>query len=159
MFTIQFKIMRETEKICHLFDDLQQGDCWIGLNMQQVLEGVSNSTAAQKLHEKGNCIWQLVNHIIYWRKTVMIRLQGKNAQPPMPDMYLPDQPDDTSWQTTLAHFEEVYRQLHQMITGFDESALDKASPMKGQTYYQLLMGCLQHDAYHMGQIQLIKKAL
>jgi len=141
--------MRETEKISHLFADLQQGDCWIGLNMQQVLDDVTEKTAVTRIHEKGNCIWQLVNHIIYWRKTVMIRLQGKNLQPPMPDMYLPDQPDEVSWQTTLMHFDEVYHNLHSLIKNFDDDLLDKASPVKGQTYYQLLMGCLQHDAYHM----------
>ncbi len=120
MFTIPFKIMQETEKTGHLFDDLQQGDCWVGLNMQRVLEGVTNHTAVQKLYEKGNCIWQLVNHIIYWRKTVMIRLQGNNAQPPMPDMYLPDEPDDVFWQTTRKPKEVDERDepmFHQVMPG------------------------------------------
>jgi len=151
--------MREIQKIGQLFADLQQGDCWVGLNMQQVLKDVTAEKAAIRLHEKGNCIWQLVNHLIYWRKTVMIRLQGRHAEPPMPDMYLPDELTEASWQTTLLHFEEVYRQLSELITAFDESLLDTASPIKGQTYYQLLLGCLQHDAYHMGQMVVLKKDL
>jgi len=77
----------------------------------------------------------------------------------MPDMYLPDELTEASWQTTLLHFEEVYRQLNELITAFDDSLLDTASPIKGQTYFQLLLGCLQHDAYHMGQIVVLKKDL
>lgn len=89
----------------------------------------------------------------------MIRLQGKHAEPPMPDMYLPAELTEASWQTTLLHFEEVYRQLGGLIAAFDESLLDAPSPIKGQTYYQLLLGCLQHDAYHMGQMVILKKDL
>lgn len=149
--------MREKEKIAHLFELLQQGDCWIGLNMHQALKGIDAGKASAMICEKGNSIWQLVNHIVYWRKTVLIRLQGRSALPSMPDMYLPENLSEDSWQTTLQHFEEVYRQLYQTILGFEEQKLDKDSPRKGQTYFDLLTGCLQHDAYHMGQIVLLKK--
>jgi len=149
--------MSEKQKIIQLFDELQQGDCWIGVNMQQALAGVDAATAVYKRKESGNNIWQLVNHLIYWRKTVMIRLQGKNARPPMPDFYLPDDRSEASWQQTLKHFEEVYLSFRDTILAFDADTLDNDSPMKGQTYYQLLMGCLQHDAYHMGQMVILKK--
>jgi uncharacterized damage-inducible protein DinB len=149
--------MREKEKIAELFEFLQQGDCWVGVNMQQALKGIDAGMAAAVLYRGGNTIWQLVNHLVYWRKTVLIRLQGKNALPPMPDMYLPSDLSEDSWQTTIRHFEEVYQQLHTAITNFREEQLDKDSPKKGQTYYHLLTGCLQHDAYHLGQIVLLKK--
>lgn len=78
--------MREKEKILQLFDLLQEGDCWIGWNMQQVLKGINAKAAAYAGHRQGNTIWQLVNHLVFWRKTVIIRLQEKNALPSMPDM-------------------------------------------------------------------------
>ncbi len=156
-FTAQFKFMREMQKIVQLFDDLQQGECWVGLNMQQALSGIDAATAAYKRNENGNNIWQLVNHLIYWRKTVMIRLRGVNAHPPVPDFYLPDDRDELSWHATRQEFEKVYKDLRIAINSLDEKKLDTASPMPGQTYYQLLLGCLQHDAYHMGQIVLLKK--
>jgi hypothetical protein len=69
--------MSELQKIVQLFTNLQNGECWIGVNMQQALAGVNADTAAYKRIESGNNIWQLVNHLIYWRKTVMLRLSGK----------------------------------------------------------------------------------
>ncbi|MES2372814.1 MAG: DinB family protein [Bacteroidota bacterium] len=149
--------MTEIQKIEQLFNELQQGECWIGLNMQQVLEGVTPEKAAAKFNPDGNSIWQLVNHISYWRKTVMIRLNGKDAYPSSEDFYIPPVQDTPSWKNTLADFNTVYLEFRNTIIAFDEAKLNQPSPKPGQTYYQLLMGCLQHDSYHMGQMVLLKK--
>jgi uncharacterized damage-inducible protein DinB len=149
--------MPELQKIVQLFTNLQNGECWIGVNMQQALAGINADTAAYKRIESGNNIWQLVNHLIYWRKTVIIRLTGKDERPDMADFYFPDQQSETVWKQTLADFEAVSLALINAINELDERKLDAASPKAGQTHYQLLMGCLQHDAYHMGQIVVLKK--
>lgn len=149
--------MTELQKIVQLFTDLQKGDCWIGLNLQDALSSVDAATASYKRTENGNAIWQLVNHLIYWRKTVMIRLNGKNERPEMTDFYFPENRTEVLWQETVTEFEKVSDTFIQTLKAFDENKLDQASPKKEQTYYQLLMGCLQHDAYHMGQIVLLKK--
>lgn len=149
--------MNESEKIAALFEAFYDGECWIGLNFKQAIKGVGVPLATKKKGETFNSIWQLVNHIIYWRKTVMIRMQGVLGNPPMPDFYQPETADQQAWKETLLHFEEVQKQLVKAIRSFPTADLDKASPMKGQTYYQLIIGCLQHDGYHMGQIILLKK--
>jgi uncharacterized damage-inducible protein DinB len=65
--------------------------------------------------------------------------------------------DTSSWQNTLQDFNTVYIAFTKAILSFDETKLNQPSPKPGQTYYQLLMGCLQHDSYHMGQMVLLKK--
>jgi len=149
--------MTELQKITQLFSDLQKGECWIGLNLKDALTGINAETALYRRNENGNNIWQLVNHLIYWRKTVMIRLNGKEEIPTMPDFYFPEERNEKLWQETVIEFEAVSALLLDAIKAFDETKLNIASPKEGQTYYQLLMGCLQHDAYHMGQIVLLKK--
>ena len=149
--------MREIQRIAQLFADLQQGECWIGLNMQQALAGLDARMAANKHIETRNSIWQLVNHLLSWRKTVTGRITGIKAVHTMPDMYQPEDQTEGAWQTALQQFDEVYRNLHKAILSFDESRLETLSPKNEQTYYQLMMGCLQHDSYHMGQIVVIKK--
>ena len=148
--------MTELQKIVQLFTDLQNGECWIGVNLQGALAGVNADTAVLKRNETGNNIWQLVNHLIYWRKTVMIRLSGKNERPERVDFYFPEERTEIVWKQTLTEFEKVSAALLNTIKGFDAGNLDLPSPKKEQTYYQLMMGCLQHDAYHMGQIVLLK---
>ena len=51
----------------------------------------------------------------------------------------------------------IYHSLRNAIHNIKEENLDKPSPKKSQTFYELMMGCLQHDTYHMGQIMLLKK--
>ncbi|HVZ26848.1 MAG TPA: DinB family protein [Sediminibacterium sp.] len=148
--------MGESQKIVDLFRKLQDGDCWIGLNMAQVLKGLSASVAARKPYPKGNSCWMLLNHLIYWRKIVISRLTGETSTPPMPDFYQPADTSDAAWTTAKLHFEQISRELIAKIQQFDAAKLQEASPVKGQTYYALLMGCLQHDSYHIGQIQLLK---
>jgi uncharacterized damage-inducible protein DinB len=151
--------MTELNRIVKLFTDLQHGDCWIGTNFKEALHGVDARLAQQVAGNHANNIWQLTFHLIYWRTTVINRLNGSIDPPPFKDMSLPDNLDEANWKQTLADFETVYHQLRTTISHFKEDNLHKPSPRPEQTYYQLMMGCLQHDAYHLGQIVLLKRVL
>jgi uncharacterized damage-inducible protein DinB len=150
--------MSEINRIVKLYTDLQHGDCWIGMNFKEALHGIDASLAAKSINSNTNSTWQLVFHIIYWRTSVINRLNGNLNPPPFPDFRLPDELDELNWKQTLLDFETTYNLLRSTITHFKEENLDKPSPKDGQTFYQLIMGCLQHDAYHLGQIVLTKKA-
>jgi uncharacterized damage-inducible protein DinB len=148
----------EINNIAKLFTDLQHGDCWIGINFKDALANVDIKTAIITGNNGGNSIWQLVNHIIYWRTITVIRLGGSLQTPPFDDFMIPDELSNNSWKQTLLDFEAAYHQLRSAILHFKAANLERPSPKKDQTYYELLMGCLQHDAYHLGQIVLLKKA-
>ncbi len=147
----------EINRILKLFTDLQHGDCWIGTNFKEALHGVDAEKASKSLDVGSNSIWQLVSHLIYWRSVVVNRLSGNSNPPPFPDFLLPEQLTEQNWKQTLLDFEAAYHLLRTAIHNFKEENLDKPSPVQGQTYYQLIIGCLQHDAYHLGQIGLLKK--
>ncbi|MBK7433735.1 MAG: DinB family protein [Chitinophagaceae bacterium] len=147
----------EINRIVKLFTDLHHGDCWIGVNFKEALHEVDATLAATQPEEGGNNIWQLVSHIIYWRTRVVYRLTGSDNPPPFPDFLLPDEMTEENWRQTLHDFESAYHLLRNAIHAFREENLDKPSPKEGQTYFQLILGCLQHDSYHMGQIVSLKK--
>jgi uncharacterized damage-inducible protein DinB len=138
---------------------LQEGDCWIGLNFNDFLDTVDATLAMQAASPDTNTIWQLVNHLIYWRKVTCNRLRGNARLPDMEDMLLPGETTEAAWKKTRTVFTEVYDELIGHIQDFDSAILDEASPNPSQTYYELLMGCLQHDGYHLGQMVLICKML
>lgn len=147
----------EINRIVKLYEDLQHGDCWIGNNFKETLHDIDAAKAAKTITSVGNSIWQLTNHIIYWRTTVVNRLKGSNNPPPFKDFLLPDELNEASWKQTLHDFEAAYYSLRNAIHNIKDEQLDKPSPTEGQIFYQLIMGCLQHDAYHLGQIMLLKK--
>jgi uncharacterized damage-inducible protein DinB len=147
----------EINRIVKLFTDLQHGNCWIGTNFKETLHGVDAAMATGTIGAKGNSIWQLTTHIIYWRTTVVNRLTGSNNPPPFKDFLLPEELSEANWKQTLHDFEAAYHALRTAVSKIKEEQLDKPSPKEGQTFYELIMGCLQHDAYHLGQIMLLKK--
>jgi uncharacterized damage-inducible protein DinB len=147
----------EINRIVKLFTDMQHGDCWIGINFKDALANIDTIKAIAVNYINGNCTWQLVNHIIYWRTVTVTRMSGSMQYPPFSDFMLPQELTDENWKKTLLDFEAAYHQLRSTILHFKAEDLDKPSPKKEQTYYDLLMGCLQHDAYHLGQIMLLRK--
>jgi hypothetical protein len=147
----------EINRILKLFADLQHGDCWIGMNFKEALHGVDAAKAANGIIPNANSIWQLVAHITYWRTSVVNRLTGSTNPPPFPDFLLPDDLSEANWKQALLDFEAAYHLLRNAIHNINEEHLDKPSPRPEQTFYQLIHGCLQHDAYHLGQVVLLKK--
>lgn len=147
----------EINRILKLFADLQHGDCWIGNNFKEVLHGVEAADAVENIADKTNNIWQLVAHITYWRSLVVNRLTGSDNPPPFQDFHLPDSYSEGNWRQALHDFEAAYHLLRNAIHHFKEENLDKPSPKAGQTFYELILGCLQHDAYHLGQMMLLRK--
>jgi uncharacterized damage-inducible protein DinB len=114
--------------------------------------------AIKTVSQDTNSIWRLVAHITYWRTRVVNRLTGTDNPPPFQDFLLPDDPSKENWKQALLDFEAAYHLLRNAIHHLPEDQLDKSSPREGQTFYELIMGCLQHDAYHLGQMILLKKA-
>ena len=147
----------EINRIVKLFEALQHGDCWIGNNFKETLHGVDAVRAAHIISAEGNSIWHLTVHIIFWRTTVVNRLMGSGNPPPFKDMLLPDILNERSWKQTLHDFETSYHLLYNAIINLNDDQLDKPTVRKDQTFYELIMGCLQHDAYHLGQMMLLKK--
>ena len=147
----------EINRILKLFANLQHGECWIGTNFKQVLHGVGASQAQKKITEETNSTWQLVAHITYWRTAVVNRLTGSDNEPAFFDFLLPENCNEENWKQALRDFESAYHLLRNTISNFNIENLNKPSPRKGQTFYELMMGCLQHDAYHLGQLMLLKK--
>ena len=149
----------EIQRIAEQLSDLQHGDCFIGMNLDDVLSDLTPEQALKKLGDKSNNIWELVNHIIYWRKRIINRLTGIKEYPNYPDLSVPEKCDQQAWDLTLASLRESYEDFRNTIEAFPEDKLDLPSPRPEFTYYELMHGIIQHDGYHMGQITLLKKYL
>lgn len=156
--TINRKNMANTIKnILKEFAQLQHGNHWTDNSFKQVLHGVDYRLAGKIAPGTSNSIWMLVSHIIYWRTTVVNRLTGSSNPPPFTDFRLPDELNEQNWLLQQQDFESAYHLLRNAIVHFNEDNLDKPSIKKEQTNFEMILGCLQHDAYHLGQMMLLKK--
>ena len=159
--------MSEIDRIADELGRDQQGEPWHGPSARQVLGGVSAAAAAARPIAGGHSIWELVLHIIAWRGEVARRAEGgEPAEPAEGDWPAVAETTEAAWARTIARLEDSYRALVAALRKLPEGRLHEpvGRPRDlalgtGVAYYVMLHGVAQHDAYHLGQISLLKRAL
>ena len=148
----------EKERIITLFEKLFNGDPWIDVTIMDTLEKLSGPQAASKALPQCNSIWEIVNHMISWRKNVLQRIQGKTLTTPTNNYFEPiADPSQEAWIKTLEAFQQTQREWISFLEKFDIEAFETPYPSNGMTYFEHIHGIIQHDAYHLGQIVLLSK--
>jgi uncharacterized damage-inducible protein DinB len=126
------------------------------------LRGVTAEQAAWRPGPRRKSIWGLALHIAYWNYAVRRLLVGsaRGAFPRAPSNWPapPDRPDRRAWTADVALLRAEHERLVEAVREVDPGVLGRRPPgSKRWTYGQLLVGIAMHDAYHTGQIQLLKR--
>ena len=157
----------EANRLIDQYSRAHDGDPWHGSPVRAILEGVTHEQAAARLIPGAHTVWELVLHMTGWRNEVARRATGKPAAEPEGGDYpgVAD-PSAASWRAALAGLDASHRNLVEVTRRIsDEQMLRPTNDPRnrplgaGVTYYELLHGIVQHDAYHAGQIALLKKML
>ena len=162
--------MAETE-IERIVDELERehgGDAWHGTPLRQILAGIDHTNAMARPHDGVQTIWELVLHMTAWKNEVRRRVGGAPAGSPAEGDWPapPATPGAQAWYEAVDALEDAHRALVAAVARLGEAQLfaptnDPRERETGQgvSCYVLLHGIAQHDAYHSGQIALLKKAL
>jgi uncharacterized damage-inducible protein DinB len=70
---------------------------------------------------------------------------------------VPQPADEPAWQADRALLAEEHRLLTEAIAAFSGTLDQIPAAGKRWTFGQMLIGVAMHDAYHTGQIQLLKR--
>ena len=150
--------MTERDRIKSLFEKLYHGDPWLDLNTVTVLADLTAAQAAERVIPNANTIWEIVNHLISWRENVLRRVQGEVIQTPASNYIEPiGDISERAWSDTLKRLAETQKAWVTFLTAFDEAQFENKYPVNQLSYYEHIHGIIQHDAYHLGQIVLLKK--
>ena len=155
-------------EITRIVDELERehsGDPWHGSPLRQILDGIDHRRASLRPLPEAQTIWETVLHIISWKNEVRRRIGGAPAANPIEgDWPAPKAATAEAWQETLDALEASHRSLVAAVSGMREAALFEPTvdprdreTGAGVSHYVLLHGIVQHDAYHAGQIALLKK--
>jgi uncharacterized damage-inducible protein DinB len=126
------------------------------------LRGVS-ATAAHWTPAPGrSSIWRLTLHIAYWKYTVRRHLVREPiprfSRSPANFPAVPARADEAAWQADRALLAQEHRLLNEAIAAFAPGALGHIpAAAKKWTFGEMLIGVALHDAYHTGQIQMLKR--
>ena len=163
--------MTDPSQSTFLLDQVERahaGDPWHGSSRAALLADVTVDEARRRPAPAVHSIGELVLHMTAWTREVTRRLQGGNAaNPEMGDWpALPGIFDERTWRAALAALDNAHVALRDTVRALDASRLTtrvgderNAALGTGVTLAQTINGLVQHDAYHSGQVAVVKKLL
>ena len=154
------------ESLVEQVEAAQAGDPWYGTSRAALLAGLLPQDAAAHPIPGAHSIWELVLHMTAWTREVTRRLAGG----------VPALPEDGDWpavgEVSKAAWDEAQAALANAHASLVES-VRKLTPEgwqrpvgdlrdqelgTGVDVAGMIVGLAQHDAYHIGQIALTRRA-
>ena len=149
-----------------LLDTLRRsfdGQAWHGPSVAEAISGVSQRMAAQRPPGNAHSIWELTLHIASWSNEVTRRLHGNEPAEPEEGDY---PKIEGSWEDAPKRVAGARDRALAIVEKLTEGDLDKrvgehpdAALGTGFTYAGMIEGLAQHNAYHAGQISILKRIL
>jgi uncharacterized damage-inducible protein DinB len=147
--------------------DSLSGDPWYGPSLESLLADLTPEEAWAHPVPGAHSIVDLVLHMSAWLGEVASRLRGNPASLPATGDWPRVEGDAaTSWSRARATAVAAHAEVVATIGGFPESRLHERigvgrdAPLgTGVSFETMLIGLAQHNAYHIGQIALLKRAL
>lgn len=102
----------------------------------------------------GHSVWEQINHVRYWKRYILRRVQGRRAI--ARQAWPPAGRTLADLRRATADLKGLHRQLRKAVIGRDPDDLH-APPGARYTLVQLLLGEAAHESYHTGQIFLTRK--
>ncbi len=151
--------MGEIERISQELEQAFARNAWYGPSLLETLAGVDAETAAAHPIAGAHSIWEIVNHIIYTQQLLVRRIKGETI-PWSPDDDWPaaPKPSKQAWKQTLDMLMMGEAKLQMAVAGFPEARLDEPIDPHGTSAYRNVHGHAEHNAYHAGQIVLLRRA-
>src|SRR3569832_2055482 len=97
-----YSLMNEINRILSLFEKGYQGSPWIDVNLVDTLQAITAEQALKKIKKNSNSIWEITNHLISWRKSVLQRMQGMEVKAPSHNYFVQVETGSAAeWKKTL----------------------------------------------------------
>jgi uncharacterized damage-inducible protein DinB len=121
---------------------------------------VTSNEAIERPIPSAHNIWELVLHITSWANIAHRRLTGGKVEPEDgEDWPVPGAISETTWAAVRAALVESHERLRDVAARLSDDELARNVPQGARSVANMLHGVTQHDAYHGGQIGILKKAI
>lgn len=153
--------MTHAQRMIDLIDQLETiytGSPWFGPSWLETLSRVPQDAHTFRL-QAGPSIAGSLLHVVAWRIFVTRKLQGQESYELSPDADWPAAAEALDWESLIHTFAESQRELLEALTEFPDSMLDEEVPGRGYSWAFMIQGLVNHDVYHMAQINLLVRQL
>lgn len=151
----------ELTLLLQMLDEAYEKKTWHGPNLRGSLRGVTAEEAAWRPTPNRHNISEIAVHAAYWKYSVRRRLLGeKRGSFPLKGSNWFARPltfTQELWKHDLQLLEECHRSMREAIASLQQSKLYSKTPHSRYTNIAVIFGIANHDIYHAGQIQLLKR--
>jgi uncharacterized damage-inducible protein DinB len=153
--------MSRGQRVAEALERSVSGPMWHGPALADVLDGVTSEHASARPIAGAHSIWELVLHATAWTEIARERLAGSAKGNPTPEEDWPPVKDTSpdAWRSAIERLKEAHRELAAEVARMDDSTLIGRVPGKDHSVLVMMHGIVEHDAYHGGQIAILKRAL
>ena len=132
------------------------------VSVRNAIDDITGEQADWNPDGTDNSIWETLTHITYYNNAYLQRFKGIDFEY---EISTNDEsfkgsafPSDEEWRKTVAEFDAVMIEFRELLISADESKLSEPVPQKPERiWYDLIADINAHNAYHAGQILLIRK--
>jgi hypothetical protein len=149
---------RIREHLIRLLEGRQAHASW-----KDVLEDFPAHLRGRKPAGAPHTPWQLLEHMrIAQRDILGFSRSAAHVTPRFPEGFWPDEaepPDDRSWENSVESFRSDLEAMKALLSQESSDLLAKIAHGSGQTLLREAMVMADHNAYHLGQLVLLRKML
>jgi uncharacterized damage-inducible protein DinB len=144
----------DRRELVEWWDEAADGAVWWA-PWSRAVEGLTAEQAAWKPAPDRHSIWQLVNHMSFWREYLVHRAEG-GAPSTEEDLHRqnwqePAEVSEEAWRAARSRFTESHAKVRAVLA-------NPATPPPPEPELDLRY-LLPHDSYHVGQIMFIRALL
>ena len=148
------------ETLLKQYDRCYNENGWF-VAVRNALEGVTANQAAWKPEGSDNSIWETVAHISYYNNAYLLRFKGVDYKYDVADneeTFRSGEVTEEAWRAEVGKFDGIMTEWRRLIEAADETKLDEAvSAENALSWAELIANVNAHNAYHGGQILLLRK--
>ncbi|MGM0752497.1 MAG: DinB family protein [Bacillota bacterium] len=147
--------MNRTDLLLRMLDTTYDKESWYA-PLMPAIEGLTAEQAMwTPTGEATKTIWENVNHLIYYKERLTAQLEGREWTRKLDGnetFSLTEQlNDDKEWITVIERVETAQSRLREALSKTSDAKIEEAS------LEEKLLDIMMHEAYHTGQIILIRK--
>jgi uncharacterized damage-inducible protein DinB len=133
------------------------------VGFEKAVEGLAPKLRGIRLEGFPHSAWELVEHLRITQHDILDFCRNpKYTEPHWPDDYWPaspQPPSEAAWEASIAAFREDRAALETLATDQSVDLFAKIPHGTGQTYIREILLVADHNAYHLGQLVVIRRHL
>jgi len=142
--------------------DLEGAETWLDETFDKKLKGINDKNAFIRPVKDLHSVAEIVSHLIEWRKSLLSIFKTGNRTVSM------DSPENwktneelkkESWKDLLKKLKATQKDITSFLSTKDDKWLKQKKPRGKDIFEYYVIGLIQHDVYHLGQIGIVRKYL